>query len=542
MANYPPLVSPGPEVEYVPPRNILASLPDPRSENPPGEQQDVEIPGPVMRAAKIQDIKILKGLVHYGFPPTNYIVGPLNCPWESSVTNALMSGPNFDSHLKFLIESGATPDGFPHICFRVASTRFLRGRAAQDTWTAGCYLRDRPQAMSNIWPVQLRTDQAVPLLEGELEVRHKSRCRFWAESSFPRIDWPTNNPPHPLSVAIEAGNMEIYKYLVDHGSDESAWVDTQKYVSVADDLPTSYFVVQSPLLTSIKNEDISAVRFLLDRGHRPDTFPMVLVTRCMNSVMATLAKRNPWLEGFDLLAPHADLSLLTPIFQCHLLHFAVATLDLSLIRHVIDTMGGPAAAQAVSPTALGHTLLHIASLPIDDSVVNMHSQKIYSSIHEFRTTDEKWVPQRLLSTPPPEPRERGRGGRTQFPGRRGGSAFLRYHQSPRFSDLSQAESEAQASVLLYLLRSGSVPRNQLERQDIHGNTFLHYLVSVRNPDYKLIEKLQDFSEQSAGVWGIRNVYGLSAEDLDSENRAAKAHYSELDHASFWDDNNNSNRW
>ncbi|KAJ5653854.1 hypothetical protein N7490_000857 [Penicillium lividum] len=208
------------------------------------------------------------------------------------------------------------------------------------------------------------------------------------------------------------------------------------------------------------------------------------------------AKRNPWLEGFELLAPHADLSVLTPIFQCHLLHFAVATLDLSLIRHVIDTMGGPAAAQAVSPTALGHTLLHIASLPIDDSVVNTHSQKIYLSIHEFRTTDEKWVPQRLLTTPPPDTREMGRGG---------------------------------------------LARNQLERQDIYGNTLLHYLVSDRNPDYKLIEKLQDFSEQSVDVWGVRNVYGFSAEDLDSENRAAKAHYSELDHPSFWNDDNNENR-
>jgi len=244
-----------------------------------------------------------------------------------------------------------------------------------------------------------------------------------------------------------------------------------------------------------------------------------------------------------LLAPHADLSLLTPIFQCHLLHFAVATLDLPLIQHVIDTMGGPAAAQAVPPTALGHTLLHVASLPIDDSVVNMHSQKIYSSIHEFRTTDEQWVPQRLLSTPPPttaEMRGRGGGGHTPFSGRRlGGTLFLRSRQtSPRFSDLSQAESEAQAAVLLYLLHSGSVPRSQLERQDIHGNTSLHYLVSIRNPDYELIQTLRDSgpSEQNADVWGdVRNVYGFSAEDLDSESRAAKAHYSERDHSPFWND-------
>lgn len=145
-------------------------------------------------------------------------------------------------------------------------------------------------------------------------------------------------------------------------------IDARKYAPLTDDLPSSYFVVESPMLASIKSENKSALQFLLDRGHKPDMVPMVLVTRCMSPLMATLAKRNPWFEGFDLLAPHADLSLLTPILRCHLLHFAVATLDLALIKHVVNTMGGPAAAQAVPPTALGHTLLHVASLPIDDSV------------------------------------------------------------------------------------------------------------------------------------------------------------------------------
>ena len=397
--------------------------------------------------------------------------------------------------------------------------------------------------MTDVLPVQLRTDQAAPISETELEARRKSRCRFWAEPRFPRSNWPTNNPPHPLSAAIECGDTAIYEYLVDHGSDESAWLDIRKYAPLDDDLPASYFVVQSPMLTCIKNEDKSALQFLLDRKHRPDIFPMVLVTRCMNPLMVTLSKRNPWLEGFDMLAPRADLSLLTPIFQCHLLHFAVATLNLPLIQHVIDTIGGPTVAQAVPPTALGHTLLHIASLPIDDSVVNMHSRKIYLSIHEFRTTDEQWVPQRLLPTPPPskeEIRRRGRGGRYPFSGRRvGGTFFFHSRQaSPRFSDVSEAESETQAAVLLYLLCSGSVPRSQIERQDLHGNTPLHYLVSIRNANYELIQTLREYdpSEQIVDVWsGIKNFYGFSAADLDSESMVAKAFYRERDHAPFWND-------
>lgn len=545
MANSigPPLVSPSdPDDEYVPPPQILAFLPDPRNGHPPGEQSDVEIPGPVMRAAKIRDIRILKGLLQHGFPPTNYIVGPLSCPWKSSITDALLAGPDFDSHVKLLIDYGGNPDGFPRVCFRVASTRFLRGRALQDTRMDGCALRDRPEAMADVSPIQFRANQTATISEAELEYRRKSRCRFWAEPNFPRSDYPTNNPSHALSAAIKTGNMAIYEYLVGHGADESAWIDARKYVPLTDDLPASYFVVESPMLSSIKTENKSAVQFLLDRGHKVDTFPMVLVTRCMSPLMATLAKHNPWLEGFDLLAPHADLSLLTPIFRCHLLHFAVATLDLALIQHVVNTIGGPAAAQAVPLTALGHTLLHIASLPIDDKVVNMHSQKIYSSIHEFRTTDERWTPQRLLSTPPPtlaEMRGRNRGRYTLPPRRIGGTSFLRRRPtSPRFSNLSQAEREAQAAVLLYLLRSGSAPHNQLRRQDVHGNTVLHYLVSVRNPDYRLIQTLRESvpSGEDADIWsGIRNVYRFTAEDLDVDGRAAKVEYSERDHASFWNE-------
>ena len=300
------------------------------------------------------------------------------------------------------------------------------------------------------------------------------------------------------------------------------------------------------MLASVNDENKAALQFLLDRGHQPDIFPMVLVTRCMSPLMATLAKPNPWLEGFNLLAPHADLSLLTPVFRCHLLHFAVATLDLPLIQRVISTIGGPAAAQTVLSTALGHTLLHIASLPINDSVVNMHAQKIYSSIHEFRTTDEQWVPQRLVSTPPPtlaEMRTRGRGGRK--PGRGGGTTFLRPHPpSPRFSDLSQPEHEAQAATLLYLLRSGSVPTRHLEKQDIHGNTVLHYLVSIRNPDYTLIQTIKEFAsspeDEDVQSWSsTRNFYGFTAEDCDVEGRAVKAEHRDSGHASFWNEDDDN---
>lgn len=121
---------------------MLATLP---SSNPnyrgeasviPNELFDVEVPGVVLRAAVIPDIRILRGLLPNGFPATNYIVGPIDGPWESALNSALLAC--LTDHVKLLLEHGANPDGFPAWYFDAASTRFLRGRASKDTVTAGC--------------------------------------------------------------------------------------------------------------------------------------------------------------------------------------------------------------------------------------------------------------------------------------------------------------------------------------------------------------------------------------------------------------------
>jgi hypothetical protein len=534
--------------EYVPSPEVLACLPDARNENPPGEQVESLIPGPVLRAAKTSDIRILRGLLQHGFPPTNYIVGPLNNPWESSLISAVLAGPDFDEHVKMLVDHGAKPNGFPTACYRVASTRFIRGRSPEDTWTAGCYLKDRFRAMADVRPSLLAADPTADLTEAELQKRRKSRSRFWAEVDFPRTDYPINNPTSSLSAAIEVANTRIYAYLAANGADEDAWTDSQKYHLLADDLPPSYFAIESPLFIAIMTENRDALQFLLERRHKPDIFPMVLATRCLNPIMTTIAKPNPWLDGFDLLAPHADLSLLTPIFRCHLLHFATATHDLSLIKHVVSALGGPAAVRCVPPTSLGHTLLHVASLPIDESVVNMHSRQIYLSIHEFRTTDERWEPMRLVVTPTPT-RASIRGGgfaRGQSSRTRGGS-WMRRFRPTSFRDLSLKEHEAQAAVLIYLMDSGAVLPERLAEKDFHGNTVLHYLVAVRNPNYEILEALRSrvayengdsHMSEPAGVrlWsGIENIHGFTAEDLDTHGRATRAEIDDRELAPFWSD-------
>jgi hypothetical protein len=88
-------------------------------------------------------------------------------------------------------------------------------------------------------------------------------------------------------------------------------------------------------------------------------------------------------DAFSLLLSHPaiDQNLVTPVTKVHLLHITVALLSLSTLKHVLEA--GLSLSDAAS-TALGHTLLHIACLPLNMTHVNIFQESIYSSAHEFR--------------------------------------------------------------------------------------------------------------------------------------------------------------
>lgn len=133
-----------PQAEYVPPPDVLDALEYTR------DGFDNEKPGPVLRAARIPDIRILRGLLDADFPATNYTVGPLYSPWESALTNAILAGHH--EHARLLLTHGANPNGFPDICFDTASSRFLRGRDPKLTIKGGSslYLPRRSRALETV--------------------------------------------------------------------------------------------------------------------------------------------------------------------------------------------------------------------------------------------------------------------------------------------------------------------------------------------------------------------------------------------------------
>ena len=64
----------------------------------------------------------------------------------------------------------------------------------------------------------------------------------------------------------------------------------------------------------------------------------------------------------------------------HILHFAIARLDLDMLKYAASEIP----LRNARVTALGHTLLHVACMPADSLEVMRHSKEIYQNIHETR--------------------------------------------------------------------------------------------------------------------------------------------------------------
>lgn len=522
-----------PSAEYVPSAEVLATLP---SRNPnlppgategvPGEQYDVEIPGPVQRAAELSDIRILRGLLRQGFAPTSYIVGPLHNPWQSALTNAIQA--RLPDHVNLLLAHGANPNGFPDWCFLAASSRFIRGRKTDTTITAGCALERREDVLRSLAEQGHGAQiyhQSVSLMEAEIEQRKRSRARFWAEPDFPMVDWPTNTPLSALSAAVDVQSPEMYLKLIKSGADEAAWITESDFFHPENGMHVpSRWAVEPPLWVAIRNKDEKMLRFLLERGHKPHLFPETVFTRSYNALMYAISLK--WTSGFDIMSTIGNLSLVSPVFGCHLLHFAVATLDLGLMLHVLEKLenGQAKVAAIVRETALGHTLLHIASLPLRDHVVNMHSLPIYNSIHEFRTLDTTWRPMYLSYNS--NDRGNGPSSRGRVRGRRTTGAS----RGPNYQNVPQHQLDAQAEVISYILKI--LPEENMIRRDIHGNTFLHYLTSIRNPDEVLLTLLRTYSAGEAAWNTITNSRGFTAKNLFQAGQTAKKDWEKRE-MPFW---------
>ncbi|MCJ1382024.1 hypothetical protein MMC17_005136 [Xylographa soralifera] len=316
----------------------------------------------------------------------------------------------------------------------------------------------------------------------ELIARFTTRSRFYSEPDFPSVVIPAcaRPPMTAVEAAAKAGDMNLLDRLVNTGADVEAWM--HQYPDIPARASTSYLSVSTPLHRAVENEDYTTLPHLLVRGHWPDIFPLAPITRSFNAAMYTVTEEPPWPQGLALLAPRADFNFRTPIFECHILHLVVARLNLALLEKVISITRADIA--ILRPTALKHTLVHIACLSLDETWTNVHAATVYASIHEQRST-------------------------------------------------SDAHHAAQKNVVMFLLNASADVIAELKKQDVYDNTVLHYIAGNRCINEELLKELRRLSPIEWNT--VQNAFGHGAKDLYEDGHSARKYYWDQRHMFFWQD-------
>ncbi|KAK2465503.1 hypothetical protein APHAL10511_002395 [Amanita phalloides] len=190
--------------------------------------------------------------------------------------------------------------------------------------------------------------------------RRKTFSRFWTEPVLPSTFFRAHPARTALETASSVGDPALFDQARAAKPDESWW----RVDSTPPQLPANLTHSDAPLFVGSRvfSEHSAPCRtHTVPSSHHPMTNP----------------------------APQ------TPVFSIHTLHFAAARLDLLLLQQ-ISTSHLTMVLGAAGTTSLGHTLLHIAALPLTDDHINLFAPKIFSSIHDVRTLNAKrWAPNRL---------------------------------------------------------------------------------------------------------------------------------------------------
>lgn len=253
--------------------------------------------------------------------------------------------------------------------------------------------------------------------------------------------------------------------------------------------------VSTPLHAAVESRNLEMLKHLLQLGFDPNVRPLANMAKSISPPMSTLTWEPPFIEAYELLAADARvaLDLRTPIYGVHILHFAFAHLSRHLLQQVADVP-----LFSAGTTALGHTLLHIACFPLDETQICIFAKSIYESIHEVRSLSQTLCPLTLWPDNEPEPlypqpRSRHNPRKTLFAKPQDCGFFMR-----------------QSELVDYLLDRST---QDLSAVDVHGNTALHYLASYRTVNTKLIDKLRSL-EGGEQIWTTaKNHYGYTPKKL-----------------------------
>ncbi|KDR82335.1 hypothetical protein GALMADRAFT_237585 [Galerina marginata CBS 339.88] len=427
------------------------------------------------------------------FSANTYIRGSIHGIYTSPLIEAVKAA--LPENVEILIRQGVDANGILLSDLDEYSVRFIRGRDPKYNTYNYVMCPPRSKVMTTELVIQ---PQISPLTTSEIAARRKTFSRFWTEPELPTSSFRSGPARTALEVAASTGNIPVFDQVRAANSDESWWTSREIPSQMADVLTHSALSVSSPIHEAIVSGQQEMLQHLLSLGYSPNVLPLASPTCCFPPHTTAITFCNPPnLAAYDLLAgnPRTDLATRTPVFSIHVLHIAAARLDIPLIQYISKAPTIPLS--IAGTTAVGHTLLHIASLPLTDNNINLFSHKIFKSIHDVRTLDTTWCRINLRRR---KPENRGilhsRTDTTPLPA--------------KFTPEDEADHKRQQEMVLWLLESGT---QDLAARDVYGNTPLHYLASAIRVNEELIGILRA-KEGGENTWiESKNEKGYSPADL-----------------------------
>ena len=440
--------------------------------------------------------------IEYDYSANTYVSGVVYGIYDSPLIGAIKA--SLPQNVAILLGAGADPNGLRLIELDEYSVRFIRGRHPKYDTYSHVECPSRAKVMAAVGD---EIPQTAPLTANEIAARRKVFSRFWSEPELPTQRFRSLPARTALETAASIGDVQLFDQVRAPGPDESWWIADPTPNQLPDTLTQSALCTSSPCHEAIISGKTNMLRHLLALGYSPNILPLAAPTCCFPPHMMAIAFCNPPnLEAYDVLAQNAktDLTLRTPIFSIHVLHLATARLDVSLIQHLINNPNTPL--DAAGTTALGHTLLHISTLPLTDAHINIFSPKIFHSIHDVRTLDTKQLPFDF--------RMRNPACRSTCFYSAATDLLLPLPQT----DEDKEDSRRQEEMVLWLLRTGT---QDVGAQDIYGNTLLHYLASAIWVNDELLGKVRAW-EGGETVWkSSRNELGYTPEELLEDGKQAE---------------------
>jgi hypothetical protein len=431
--------------------------------------------------------------------PNANITGAIDCVYESPLTAAIRAG--LPDNVRALLAAGADPAGIKLSYLSDYSVRFIRGRDAKiDTSSfAMCPPRESILAVAAAKGI---LHQTQPLTTAELDERHSGFPRFWTEPNLPGQRFRSTKALTALEVAAACGQEQMFDMIRDAGADESAWTEIQPSSESVEDEPSSQEANSSSMSTSSPvHEAITAgnramLHKLLHQCHyspnyRPLAAAPTLSLPPLSHAWACCDPDDPKIrECIIELRDHPDLDhhLRSAIFEVHPLHFAVARHSPALLSWLALPLS------SAGSTALGQTLLHIASLPLTSESIDQNNPDVVRSIHCARTLDRTWLPHARPSPLHLQPRP---------------SSRLNPVRPRARTPFTPAEQEAQLDTLRALVDAGI----DVRAQDVDGNTALHYLAVTLNVDPRAMQLLRDMDAGEEVYHHALNREGLSPRAL-----------------------------